>query len=241
MNFVVDLGNTYAKVGIFEKTHLVDHQDKLTQEELVHFINQERPTHVLVSSVNHNTKDILMQLNKEIHVIELTHQTPLPIQLQYQTPETLGVDRIAAAVGAYQLAPGKNCLAIDVGTCITYDFIDAAANYHGGGISPGLSLRLKALYYHTAWLPLVAINPETPLLGRNTQASIQSGVFCGTLAEIEEIANKYSKRYQNLQVIACGGDANLFKNKLKTPVRIVSELVLLGLNTILNHNVEIHP
>ncbi|MCG8340118.1 MAG: type III pantothenate kinase [Cytophagales bacterium] len=239
MNFVVDLGNTYAKVGIFERTHLVDHQDKLTQEELVHFINQEKPSHLLVSSVNHNTKDILTQLNKEIHAIELTYQTPMPIQLQYQTPETLGVDRIAAAVGAYQLAPGKNCLAIDMGTCITYDFIDAAANYQGGGISPGLSLRLKSLYYHTAWLPLVEINPETPLLGRSTQASIQSGVFCGTLAEIEEIASKYSKRYQNLQVIVCGGDANLFKNKLKIPALIVAELVLIGLNTILNHNVEI--
>ena len=237
MNFVVDLGNTYAKLGIFDQDHLVEREDKLTQAALIAMINREKPAHVLISSVNHDTQPILEQLDEYIQVVELTYQTAMPIQLQYKTPETLGVDRIAAAVGAYQLAPGKNCLAIDVGTCITYDFVDAAANFHGGGIAPGLSLRLKSLHHFIAQLPLVEIKPDTALIGNSTRASIQSGVFYGILAEIEETARRYAENFTDLQVIICGGDANFFKNKLKTPALIVPELVLIGLNTILNHNV----
>jgi type III pantothenate kinase len=161
---------------------------------------------------------------------------PMPIQIRYATPETLGVDRIAAACGAIALFPGKNCLAIDAGTCITYDFIDHAGNYWGGGISPGIEMRLKAMHTFTTRLPLVKVNQQASLIGNSTESCLQSGALFGVLGEIEGIIQKYDQNYQELKVIICGGDISLFENQLKPTIFAAPDLVLMGLNRILLQN-----
>jgi type III pantothenate kinase len=164
---------------------------------------------------------------------------PLPIKILYATPQTLGVDRIAGSCGALQLFPGKNTLVIDAGTCITYDFTDSSKQYYGGSISPGLKMRFQAVHTFTARLPLVspAENPE--LIGNSTETSIQSGIVNGTVAEIDGIIDRYRQKYPDLQVILCGGDGPFFENKLKASIFASPDLVLIGLNSVLIHNVRL--
>ncbi|HEY5825470.1 MAG TPA: type III pantothenate kinase, partial [Cyclobacteriaceae bacterium] len=157
----------------------------------------------------------------------------------YATPTTLGVDRIAAVCGALEIYPNGNCLVVDTGTCINYEFIDAKGEYLGGAISPGIHMRLEAMHKFTARLPLVTNNPDAQLIGNSTATCMQSGVTNGVIAEIEGIITRYSHLYPDLGVILSGGDYSLFENKLKPSIFVAPELVLSGLNRILLHNVRI--
>jgi type III pantothenate kinase len=148
------------------------------------------------------------------------------------------MDRIAGVCGAIQLFPGSNNLVIDAGTCITYDFVDEMAQYHGGGISPGLNMRFKAVHTFTAKLPLVSAKAGVDLIGTTTETSIQSGVINGLLSEIEGTIGRYAVKFPGLKVILCGGDAGFFENQLKATIFAVPDLVLFGLNSILIHNVN---
>ena len=171
--------------------------------------------------------------------IQLLSSTRLPVKVRYATPETLGVDRLAAVCGALQLFPGQPCLVIDVGTCINYEVLDGDAVYWGGIISPGVNMRFKAMHTFTARLPLIEPVDGTPLIGNSTQTCMQSGVMNGILEEIRGITSQLRLKYPSIRVILCGGDASLFENQLKDSIFAAPELVLRGLNRILNHNVSI--
>ena len=147
------------------------------------------------------------------------------------------MDRIASACGAFQLFPRENTLSIDAGTCITYEFTDADGNYRGGGISPGLNMRFKAVHTFTAKLPLISAKQNAPLVGNTTETSIQSGVINGLIAEIDGIIDRYQREFGAVRVILCGGDTRFFENQLKASIFASPELVLIGLNSILNYNV----
>jgi type III pantothenate kinase len=193
---------------------------------------------LIISSVKTDEALISSWASKAKRYFILNSDLPLPITNLYATPKTLGMDRLAAVCGAHQLFPSDNCLIIDAGTCITYDFKDKEANYHGGSISPGLAMRFKAVHTFTAKLPLVTPKPGVKLIGQSTETSIQSGVVNGLLAEIEGIIRQYLEKFPELQVILCGGDAGFFENQLKASIFASPELVLMGLNTILNYNVS---
>ncbi len=190
----------------------------------------------LISSVNHLPSEQELVINVLGKKLLLTHHLPLPINLMYKTPETLGMDRIAAACGASSIFPERDCLVIDMGTCINYEFIDAKKNYHGGSISPGMDMRFKAMHTFTARLPLVKLNSQVQLTGTDTEKCMQSGVFYGIVGEIEAMILQYQQKYPQLLVILCGGDASLFENKLKPTIFAAPDLVLMGLNRILSHN-----
>jgi type III pantothenate kinase len=134
--------------------------------------------------------------------------------------------------------PNSNILVIDAGTCITYDFIDKNGVYQGGAISPGINLKLKALNTFTQKLPLIEFKNEFVLIGQTTEESILSGVLNGTIAEIEGIIGYYSHSFSDLKTIICGGASNFFESKIKAPIFVVPELVLIGLNRILQYNVS---
>ena len=144
---------------------------------------------------------------------------------------------MACAVGANFLFPNQNVLAIDAGTCITYDFTDKKSNYWGGGISPGLMMRFNALNTFTAKLPLVVPLGNPALIGNSTETAIQSGVVNGVTAEMDGIINRYEQKYPGLRVILTGGDGPFFENRLKASIFASPDLVLLGLNSVLIHNV----
>src|SRR5690606_5785128 len=123
MNLVIDSGNTAAKVGIFDHQTLIEKRTFAHQEELREWIGALDPAHMLVSSVRGDADDLLTLAPKASTRIALNRNLSLPIQNHYQTPDTLGMDRLAGACGAHALFPTQNCLVIDAGTCVTFDFV----------------------------------------------------------------------------------------------------------------------
>ena len=235
MNLVVDSGNTALKAAIFEKDKLKELLHHISLEELETIVKKYSFQKAVISSVNENASMISEKINLR-HTLILDRHTKLPFKNLYKTPETLGTDRIAVVAGVKTFYPQAHCLAIDAGTCVTFDFIDADNNYHGGSISPGINLRFKALHNFTARLPLVNRREKAMVIGSNTEESIQSGVMNGIAAEVDGMINSYRSRYPELKVIICGGDAPFFETNPKQSIFAVPELVLIGLNRILEYN-----
>jgi len=148
----------------------------------------------------------------------------------------LGKDRVAAAAAATTIFPGENVLVIDAGTSITYDLITKNGTYLGGGISPGIMMRFKALNTFTGKLPLITEIDDAPLIGNDTPSSIKSGVLNGVLAEVNGIIDSYSNRFDTLKIIISGGDYKYFDKKLKNSIFATPNIVMQGLLEILKIN-----
>ena len=166
----------------------------------------------------------------------LTASTPVPIKNDYSSPSTLGMDRLAAAVGAWSIEPGHDMLVIDAGTAITYDFVSASGVYKGGNIAPGKDLRFKSLHEHTGALPLVEDNGVVPMLGNDTETAIRSGVLNGIRYEMEGYIEKMGCLFPSLLVFLTGGDAESFDIKAKRRIFALPNLVLRGLVRIVEYN-----
>ena len=236
----LDLGNTRIKTAVFNGSKLVKLQiyDTLHPEELSKLLKQYNIVHSIISSVRNHPAYFNEILQQECQTfIELSHLTPIPIQNNYATPHTLGKDRLAAVIGAVTLYPDSHVLVIDAGTCITFDFIDQHHIYYGGSISMGIEMRFKALHTFTDNLPLIERQPIGNLIGNDTRQSILNGVIGGTLAELDGFIQHYRSQYSPLTVLITGGDARFFESKLKSKIFARPNLVLLGLNKILDYNV----
>ena len=193
----------------------------------------------ILSSVKPVDDEILQFLSESFDLfIELDHETELPIKNLYETPETLGKDRIAAAVGANEFFPNQNLLIIDAGTAITYDLVSEKNEFIGGNISPGLQMRFKALNQFTGKLPLVSYFDEFQNIGRNTTEAIRAGVQNGILYEIAQTIELFNKNYQNLQIVMTGGDSIFFDKKLNYTIFVHFNITLIGLNRILEYNAK---
>jgi type III pantothenate kinase len=238
MNLVIDSGNSATKVGIFDHEKLIKKLTFTTLEELQAFMFDTSFENLIIGSVKADEGLIATSASQAKKIFILKSNLPLPVRNLYATPASLGMDRLAAVCGAHDLFPSKNCLVIDAGTCITYDFKDAESNYHGGSISPGLNMRFRAVHTFTAKLPLVSAKSGVALIGQDTESSIQSGVVNGLLAEIDGIIRQYNEKFPELKVILCGGDTGFFENQLKASIFASPELVLMGLNSILIYNVS---
>jgi type III pantothenate kinase len=238
MNLVIDYGNSAAKVGIFDHQNLMEKLTLASSEELRQFLQNAAAENIIISSVKEDAAQVISWAPRAKKKFILNHTLPLPVTNLYATPTTLGVDRLAGACGAQQVFPLQHCLVIDAGTCINYDFLDKDGKYYGGAISPGLKMRFQAVHTFTAKLPLVTPKGHVPLIGDSTESCIQSGVVNGIIAEIDGIIDQYSKKFEGLRVILCGGDALFFENQLKASIFASPELVLIGLNSILNYNVN---
>jgi type III pantothenate kinase len=237
-NLAIDIGNTAIKYALFEDELLTYSGQLPAQEDLPGDSRLAQVDNLIVASVRAQESQLLSRLPVKGKRLALTFETPVPVTNRYQTPQTLGADRLAAVVGASFLFPDTDCLVIDAGTCITTDFVDRDKNYHGGSISPGLEMKFRALHTFTQKLPLIQEARETvPLAGRNTAEAIRSGVLNGTVAELNGIISAYRAQSPQLTVVLCGGDAAFFETNIKAPIFAVPELVLIGLNRILNYNV----
>lgn len=170
--------------------------------------------------------------------LELNSRTPLPILNGYRTPETLGLDRLAAAVGARVQFPDKDLLVIDAGTAITFDLIEHCGVFLGGNISPGLRSRFRALNEFTLNLPLVEEVDHWPLIGQTTEEAIRAGVLNGMVLEMDGMIDLLKKKYPEIQTVLTGGDAGFFERRLKNHIFAKFEITLIGLNRILEYNVE---
>ena len=239
MNAAIDIGNSRIKIGLFENSHLFDSKLTNNPEEALEFLSKHSLKDIIVSSVGHDP-DWTGRIRKEGINLNLNSATKTPLSLVYQTPETLGSDRIAAAVGAYIRNPGMSVLIIDLGTCATYDFLDDKAIFYGGSISPGIRMRFRAMHEQTARLPLIEEwTNNIKLTGQNTAESMVSGTIMGLKQEIEGFIRSYQHKVANLQIIFTGGDFKVVENLLDQKYTWVNHLVLEGLNGILEYNTRI--
>ncbi|MBP3374295.1 MAG: type III pantothenate kinase [Bacteroidaceae bacterium] len=239
MKLIIDIGNTVAKLVAFDGDEPVEEirtcNDSLSA--LGAFATKYAFTHGIVGTVKGLTAEAEEQLRSlKIPILRFSPQTPVPITNRYKSPETLGADRLAAAVGASSLKPGKDLLIIDAGTCVTYEVIDAKGNYWGGNIAPGMQMRLRSLNEFTAKLPLVSAEGDVPGMGYDTETAIRSGVLRGMKYEIEGYIRSMRRKYPHLLVFLTGGDKINFDTTIKSIIFADKFIVPRGLNKILDYN-----
>ncbi len=241
MNLVIDIGNTVAKLALYDGDTLVEveHTSNHTLEALPAICSKGSVQAAIVATVIDLTDGARARLEAlTVPLLQLDDRTPVPVENLYETPGTLGADRLAAVVGARARFPGKDILVIDAGTCITYEFIDAAGRYHGGNISPGVEMRFKALHHYTGRLPLVPPEGKRLAWGKDTESAIREGVMQGVKHEIKGYVTAMRHKYPKLLVFLTGGDDFSFETNLKIGIFADKFLVLAGLNTILNYNIQ---
>ncbi len=242
MNLVIDIGNTFMKVFLFEgkKINFSQKIKSKQKNKIFSMLNlEEKIENTIISSVIELDRGFYGQLKSICNnLVILDEFTSLPIVNKYESAATLGKDRIAAAVGAYTIFPETNVLAIDAGTALTFEFVSDKGAYLGGNISPGLSMRFKSLNHYTNKLPLITKNENFPLLGKNTEEAIVAGVQNGIIFEIDRYVEELEKEFSDLKVILTGGDSFFFEHKLKSPIFAELFLTAIGLNTILEYNVK---
>ncbi|PST84041.1 type III pantothenate kinase [Pedobacter yulinensis] len=241
-NLVVDVGNSKCKIGVFEGRKLADYRvlEKSDLPEIGRVANNFPLKAVIVSSVDENAEEIEQLIGKPGIVKHFHSGDTERVKNRYETPLTLGLDRWAAVIGAGAQFPGRNCLVIDAGTSITYDFLPASGVYTGGSISPGIAMRFSALNHFTGRLPLIEFDQALTTVpeGSNTINAIRNGVLQGTLHEVSGFISQYSGPHDELIVIMTGGDAPFLIANIKNTIfapRIVHEpyLVLRGLNEVI--------
>ena len=237
MNLIIDIGNNSAKFFLFQGEQIILHTrkenssfDVIDEWNRLYDIDK-----VIVSSVITDCESLLDEISKlQCPVIRFDKSTPLPLEVNYRTPGTLGSDRIAAAVGAWGEAPERNILVIDAGSAITIDFVSKDGKYNGGNIAPGIKMRLRALHEYTDRLPMVEKEGDIPAIGYDTDTAIRSGVINGVCHEIEGYINEFKQKYCDVLVFLTGGDEKPLKNRIKSCIFADKYLVAKGLNRILN-------
>ncbi|MEQ8239096.1 MAG: type III pantothenate kinase [Cyclobacteriaceae bacterium] len=234
MNIAVDIGNTLIKVGLFNENELTN---------VIHYENIETLIESGLSGdywVFSSVKgDSIIQYLEHQPFLKVSHNSSMPIKLNYKTPETLGVDRFTAAIGASEIFPKQNLLIIDFGTCITYDILTKHGVYEGGVIAPGLKMRQVSMHRYTHQLPDISNNWQgfsDALPGKSTGDCLFHGSYTAILMEANGFIAHFKKDYEKLVVIITGGDSSHFESKLKAPIFADPNLVLKGLNKILIHN-----
>ena len=240
MNIVIDIGNTRTKAGVFKDGKLL-HQYAGKLEEVLVNLQSYNASNVIVSAVGLGVEEAIKAFEGKSTVLVFDRLLKFPLEIEYSTPETLGLDRLAAALGAVALKPGKNTLVIDMGSCITIDFIKEGKVFCGGVISPGFDMRFKAMHTFTAKLPLLSSveldsNIEQLPAGSTKECMI-AGVVMGIKFEIEGHLAYYRSIYSDTEVTMTGGDASHFENKFNTPIFTKDSLVLVGLNSVLEYHV----
>ena len=235
----LDFGNTRLKAALFEEETLLDVivlQDQLPTH-LEEIIQQYQPQQSILSSVIDHDPAVEEVLKRRTQFHRLSHLSKLPFSIPVGKPETMGADRIAIAAASVFLFPQKNNLAIGLGTCITFNFINQQAEFMGGSISPGMEMRFQAMHQFTAKLPLVKAQWNVPLIGYDTATNLQSGVVLGMAKEIDGIIDAYKEKFGNFNALLTGGDTHLFEPHLKNKIFADPHLIFKGLYAISQFNI----
>lgn len=230
----LDFGNTRLKCAVFNDRELkdlivLDNADDSTIENLIEQYQAHKS--ILSSVINHN-KSIETVLAQKTKFHLLNHLSKLPITSPVGKPETIGADRLAICSAAVDLHPKNHCLAIGLGTCITYNYVNTFHEFLGGSISPGMIMRFKAMNEQTALLPIIQAEHNFPLIGYDTKTNLLSGVLLGMAKEIDGIIDAYAEKFSNLKVFLTGGDMDFFVPHLKNQVMADPYLLYKGLYAI---------
>ena len=239
MNLVIDVGNTRVKVALFEENSLLTSDSFELKDIFIQLKNigeNNKIDRAIISSVA-NVSDIdLKKIESLFRLVYLSQTTEVPFINEYATKNTLGVDRMALASAAVLKYPNKNVLVIDAGSCITYDFISDKGIFKGGGISPGIEMRYRALNKFTDKLPLLGPVDKFSIIGNTTEQAIHSGVLNGLIIEINGIIEEYNLQFEKLTVVLTGGDTIFLAKRLKNSIFANPNFLLVGLNNILIQN-----
>lgn len=241
MNLIIDIGNTRIKAALFENAELKHFFVFESTNALIEAgLFESYPIKTcIVASVVDSVEPFIDLLKEKVPTLVFTSQMATPLINLYRSANTLGSDRLAAAVGGASLFPNKNVVVIDAGTCLKYNFVNSNSEFVGGAISPGLKMRFKALNTFTSKLPLLDVNENFgTLIGTTTTESILSGVEIGITAEVEGLIEGYKQLFPDINVVLTGGNANFFEKRLKRRIFTDSFLILKGLNCILDHNLK---
>ncbi len=242
MNLCIDQGNSRTKIAVFDNERLIKHviYKSFTSTDVERLFSLYPIDYTIIASVANIEPAVvntLHRLSKQFVLFD--HKTPVPITNAYDTPETLGQDRLAAAVGGARLFPKENVLIIDVGSAITYDVVTKENTYIGGNIAPGLKMRFTILKQMTKKLPYLEVEPDDliPLFGKNTHDAVAAGVIRGIIFEVKGYMRTLADRGDTFRTIITGGNSP-YVSKYIESARVEKHLVLLGLNAILNYNIH---
>ena len=243
-NLAIDIGNTLTKIAVFQQNDLVhfEYAPDTDVQTLLQLIEKYDVERAIISSVRKRVEAWQEAVEIKIEVHYFSVDMTGGVKNRYKSPKTLGIDRLAAVIGAHRLYPGKSNLVIDAGTTITYDHVDAGGNYFGGSISPGLNMRYRALNYYTGALPLLEADGDFDEdFGYDTASAIRSGVQNGLKYELLGFIKSYQAKEPELNIILTGGDGIFFdtvlKNSIFAPyVKIEPYLVLKGLNAAITND-----
>lgn len=234
----IDQGNSSTKAALWQHGEITARfcvrTDELTAvKDLISGCS--RPLRAAICSVADSPAQLLQALSRlGIKTTDINCRTPMPLKICYRTPETLGADRIAAAMGAFDLYGGRPILVADIGSAATYDMVTADGRYLGGNISPGLGMRLRALNSFTARLPLVdAYDGPAEYFGADTREALRSGAVYGVVAELEFYARRLGP---DAKIVVTGGWADMISRHSSLDCTVSHDLVLIGLNSILAYN-----
>jgi type III pantothenate kinase len=243
LNLTIDQGNSRTKVALFNDQGRIVKSfiyKSFAASDIERLFDLYPITDSIISSVVNIEPAVVNALNRlSKHFVLFDHFTPVPVRNGYSSPETLGQDRLAAAVGAAFLCPKQNILIIDAGSAITYDFVSDENEFVGGNIAPGIKMRLTMLNRMTKKLPLVDVdeNELIPLFGKTTRDAIAAGVVRGIVYEVKGYVRSLNAQINQLTVILTGGNAPYIANNCRNMAfQLEKHLVLIGLNQILEYN-----
>jgi type III pantothenate kinase len=229
-----DFGNTRKKAAVFHsgeiKESVVLPDDSV--ETIQALISRVKPDKSILSSVIDHNPAIEELLTASTRFHKLNYLTKLAFTSPVGKPETIGADRLALSAAAVHFYPSSQNLVIGMGSCVTYNFINKYHEFLGGAISPGLEMRLKALNYYTAKLPLIKADSNVPLVGYDTNTNILTGVVLGLAKEIDGFIDAYRERYRNFNVLLTGGDIVYLASHLKNKIFADPDLIFKGLYAI---------
>ena len=239
-NLTLDIGNTWIKGAYFDQESKIvyDFRTKNINSKFYKEINQASYPidRAIISNVRKiDTEEISIKANE---VLTMNYELKYPFTSVYSSPETLGMDRVCAVAGAMEKFPNNPILVITAGTCLTYNFLNQSNQFLGGAISPGLSMRYRALSSFTGKLPLISHNKFESIIGMDTEECILSGVQFGLIHEVEGAINEYIAMYPDLKVLMTGGATVFFENRLKNKIFADQSLIFKGLNAIIKLNVK---
>jgi len=238
MNLVIDIGNTAVKVYLLKNNEVIQ-REVLNENNLIHSLKSfpiSDIRNVICSSVTKSYKDQLSEIFKKSNYYDFSDTNlKLPFKNNYET-KSLGQDRIGLISSAVIKFKDQNSLVIDLGTCITYDFIDSQNIYHGGAISPGIRMRYSSFTDYTSNLPLLKFQDINKIIGNNTEESLHIGVNNGIVGEINQYIKNLKKIYSEFNVIITGGDSIFLLNKIKNAIFADQDFLASGLNYIIKLN-----
>ncbi len=242
MNLTIDIGNTRIKTAVFQENKILFNDSRPLKDYkkyILNILDKYSVKQAIISSVGNLKNENFKFLNDLVELHYLTFKTKVKFINKYKTPSSLGVDRIALVSASVDQFPNTNVLVFDVGSCITYDFVNSKKEYFGGAISPGIEMRYKALNSFTENLPKLEPIAKIPVLGNTTKNAIHLGVLQGVICEIEGVIAMFKAKNKKLTIVLTGGDTIFLARNIKSTIFANPNFLLEGLNSILTYNIEV--